>query len=120
MTETARVSPWPTRLAAASAVFIVALGLTVLAGWFSDTPALIQLLPQLPPMTRNAAACFLLCGLALGIAAVQGPRWLVLACAGTVGLVSPLGPGASIDLRFLFGVQQTGPFRFYLNIEVLP
>ena len=40
--------------------------------------------------------------------------------AGTVGLVSPLGPGSSIDLRFLFGIQQTGMFRFYLNIEVLP
>jgi hypothetical protein len=35
VTETVRVRPWPTRLAVASAVFIIALGLTVLAGWFS-------------------------------------------------------------------------------------
>jgi PAS domain S-box-containing protein len=87
-------------LAAASAVFIVALGLTVLAGWFSDTPALIQLLPQLPPMTRNAAACFLLCGLALLIAALKGPRWLVVACAGTVSLVSVL-----TIVEYVFGVD---------------
>jgi PAS domain S-box-containing protein len=100
VTETARVSTWPTRLAAVSAVFIVALGLTVLAGWFSDTPALIQLLPQLPPMTRNAAACFLLCGLALLIAALKGPRLLVVACAGTVSAVSVL-----TIVEYVFGVN---------------
>ena len=100
MTETARVSTWPTRLAAGSAVFIVALGLTVLAGWFSHTPALIQLLPQLPPMTRNAAACFVLCGLALLIVALKGPRWLVVACAGTVSAVSVL-----TIIEYVFGVN---------------
>ena len=42
MPETVRVRPWPRRLAAGSAVFIFALGLTVLAGWFFHTPALIQ------------------------------------------------------------------------------
>jgi len=40
--------------------------------------------------------------------------------AGTVTLGTPLANGASIDLRFLLGIQQTGNFRFYLNIEVLP
>jgi hypothetical protein len=48
-----------------AAVFLVALGLTVLAGWFSHTTSLIQFKPHLPPMTRNVAACFLLSGLAL-------------------------------------------------------
>ncbi len=38
MPETVRVRPWPRRLAAGSAVFIFALGLTVLAGWFFHTP----------------------------------------------------------------------------------
>ena len=90
MTETVRVRPWPTRLAAGSAVFIVALGLTVLAGWFSHTPALIQILPHLPPMTRNAAACFVLCGLALLMLALKSPRWLVVVCAGIVSAVSVL------------------------------
>ncbi|HEV7684283.1 MAG TPA: hypothetical protein VGO68_19375 [Pyrinomonadaceae bacterium] len=31
----------------------------------------------------------------------------------------PLNPGEGIDLRFLYGVQQTGKFRVTLNVEVL-
>ncbi len=71
-------------------MFIVALGLTVLAGWFSHTPAVVQLLPQLPPMTRNTAACFLLCGLALLMVALGSRRWLVVVCAGMVSAMSLL------------------------------
>lgn len=40
--------------------------------------------------------------------------------AGTVNLGSPLANGASIDLQFLLGIQQTGNFRIYVNIESLP
>lgn len=40
--------------------------------------------------------------------------------AGTVTLGTPLANGATIDVRFLLGIQQTGSFKFYLNIEVLP
>jgi hypothetical protein len=40
--------------------------------------------------------------------------------AGTVTLGTPMANGASIDIRFLLGIQQTGSFRFYLNIEALP
>jgi hypothetical protein len=40
--------------------------------------------------------------------------------AGTVTLGSPLAVGASINLQFLLGVQQTGSFKFYINIEALP
>jgi two-component system, sensor histidine kinase and response regulator len=90
VTDTVPLRLWPARLAAGSALFIVALGLTVLAGWFLHAPALIQLLPHLPPMTRNAAACFLLCGLALLMVALGSPRWLVVACSGLVGAVSLL------------------------------
>jgi hypothetical protein len=39
--------------------------------------------------------------------------------AGTVSLATPLANGATIDLRFLLGLQQTGTFKFYLNIEAL-
>ncbi|HEX5703718.1 MAG TPA: hypothetical protein VFX97_11005 [Pyrinomonadaceae bacterium] len=40
--------------------------------------------------------------------------------AGTVTLATPLANGASIDIRFLLGIQQTGSFKFFLNVEALP
>ncbi len=40
--------------------------------------------------------------------------------AGTVTLATPLANGASIDLRWLIGIQQNGSFKFYLNLEALP
>jgi hypothetical protein len=40
--------------------------------------------------------------------------------AGTVALATPLAPGASINLQFLVGLQQTGSFRFLINVEALP
>jgi hypothetical protein len=40
--------------------------------------------------------------------------------AGTVTLGTPLANGASINLQFLLGLQQTGNFRIYVNIEALP
>jgi hypothetical protein len=40
--------------------------------------------------------------------------------AGTVTLATPPARGASIDIRFLLGVQQTGTFKIYVNIEALP
>ena len=78
------------RLAAASGVFILALGITALAGWVFHVPVLLQLQPGWPPVTRNAAACFVLCGVALLIVTLRKQNWLVLACAGVVGAVSLL------------------------------
>ena len=40
--------------------------------------------------------------------------------AGSVTLATPLANGASIDLRFLFGIQQTGYFRVGIAVEALP
>ena len=40
--------------------------------------------------------------------------------AGTITLATPLAPAASINLQFLLGVQQTGSFKFFFNIEALP
>ena len=37
----------------------------------------------------------------------------------TVTLATPLAHGEFIDVHFLLGVQQTGSFKFYVNIEVL-
>jgi hypothetical protein len=40
--------------------------------------------------------------------------------AGVITLGTPLANGASVDIRFLLGIQQTGNFRIYLNVEALP
>jgi Tol biopolymer transport system component len=40
--------------------------------------------------------------------------------AGTITIATPLPPGASINVQWLLGVQQTGRFRFLVNIEALP
>lgn len=40
--------------------------------------------------------------------------------AGAVTLGTPLAAGASIDVRFLLGIQQTGNYRFGVVIEGLP
>lgn len=40
--------------------------------------------------------------------------------ATTITLGTPLANGASINVRFLLGIQQTGNFRFFLNVEALP
>lgn len=40
--------------------------------------------------------------------------------AGIVTLATPLANGATVDLRFLLGIQQTGSFKFFVNVEALP
>lgn len=40
--------------------------------------------------------------------------------AGVVTLATPIANGASVDVRFLLGIQQTGTFKIYVNIEALP
>jgi Big-like domain-containing protein/Calx-beta domain-containing protein len=40
--------------------------------------------------------------------------------AGTVTLATPLATGASINVQFLLGVQQTGNFRYLIIVEALP
>ena len=40
--------------------------------------------------------------------------------AGTVTLGAPLAPGGTVNVQFLLGVQQTGSFRFFINVEALP
>ena len=39
---------------------------------------------------------------------------------GTVELDAPLPNGSTINVRFLLGVQQTGTFKFFVNVEALP
>ncbi|HEX8557078.1 MAG TPA: hypothetical protein VF668_03195 [Pyrinomonadaceae bacterium] len=39
--------------------------------------------------------------------------------ADTVTLATPLAPGESVNVRFLLGIQQTGTFKFFVNVEAL-
>lgn len=39
---------------------------------------------------------------------------------GTITMGSQLGPGASVDVQFLFNVQQSGSFRVFVFVEALP
>ncbi len=36
----------------------------------------------------------------------------------TVG--TPIANGASINVQFVLGVQQSGNYRFFINVEALP
>jgi Bacterial Ig domain/Calx-beta domain/Lamin Tail Domain len=40
--------------------------------------------------------------------------------SGTITTATPLAAGASINVQFLLGVQQSGSFRFFVIIEALP
>jgi hypothetical protein len=40
--------------------------------------------------------------------------------SGTVTLATPIANGGTLDLRFLLGIQQTGSFKFFVNVEALP
>jgi hypothetical protein len=50
----------------------------------------------------------------------NGGAFNTTATAGTITLATPLPAGASVNLHFLLGVQVTGFFRFFVNIEALP
>ncbi len=39
--------------------------------------------------------------------------------AGTITLATPLAAGNSVNVHFLLGLEQTGTFRFFVNIEAL-
>jgi hypothetical protein len=38
---------------------------------------------------------------------------------GNITLNTPLAPGASVNVQFVFGVNQIGSFKFFVNIEAL-
>jgi hypothetical protein len=38
----------------------------------------------------------------------------------SVNIANPLAPGATIDLRFLFGVENAGKYQLFVEVEALP
>jgi predicted extracellular nuclease len=49
-----------------------------------------------------------------------GGAWNTSINVGFVNLSQPLANGDSVSVHFILGVQQTGNFKFFLNIEALP
>jgi hypothetical protein len=45
---------------------------------------------------------------------------LTMEPSDTIPLAAPLANGESINVQFLFGIQKTGKYRFYINVEALP
>jgi predicted extracellular nuclease len=50
----------------------------------------------------------------------RGGGWNTSLNVGFVTLDQPLAAGDSVSVQFLLGIQQTGNFKFFLNIEALP
>jgi hypothetical protein len=68
----------------------------------------------------NLGGLINLTGLTLDNPHPQGGGFNSTLSAGTITLETPLQPNSSISVNFLLGVQQTGNFKFFVNIEALP
>jgi PAS domain S-box-containing protein len=101
-----------THVAVSSAAFLATLGMSVLVGWSFHIGTLIQLLPQLPPMMKNTAACFVLIGTALFLQEIRRLRGVATTCAAFVGVL-----GLLTTAEYVFNVdigtdQLLGPDLF--------
>jgi hypothetical protein len=76
--------------------------------------------PATPPCTVTVQGTTLDVATAPSTGQPNGGGFNSSLSAGTVTLGTPLANGASINLQFLFGLQQTGSFRVYVNVEALP
>jgi hypothetical protein len=72
--------------------------------------------PATPPCTASVQGT----NLETPPAQLNGGALFSSLSAGTVTLGTPLANGASINLQFLFGVQQNGNYRLVFELESLP
>ncbi|HET6976889.1 MAG TPA: hypothetical protein VFI24_11230 [Pyrinomonadaceae bacterium] len=68
----------------------------------------------------NPGELFDVLGVTLDGVSTQARQPLGGGLNSTLTLSSPLAPNSSVNVNFLLGVQQTGYFRFFINIEALP
>ncbi|MEO8206383.1 MAG: response regulator [Chthoniobacterales bacterium] len=80
-------------------IVIIALGLTVLTGWYTDRVELLRIRSNFAPMHFITASCFILSGFALIFLAMRYCR-LAMLLGGIVGLV-----GALLCIEYSFGVK---------------
>ena len=89
-------------------------------GWITDTPAVVVTVDRPPCGSGTSNVTVQGTTLEQPPSQPNGGGFNSSMSAGTVTLATPLANGASIDVRFLLGIQQTGSFKFYLNVEALP
>lgn len=95
-----------------SATIVSLLGAIVMVGWFSHTPALIQVLPNFVPMQFNAALGFLISG--IGLFCIHR-RIVLIPCAiiiSVIGLLTLL----QYILGLNFGIDQL-LMKHYILVE---
>jgi hypothetical protein len=95
-------------------------GAVVVAGINDSVTCVATGAPATPPCTATVQGTTLEQATAPSTGQPNGGGFNSSLSAGTVTLGTPLANGASINLQFLFGIQQTGNFRVYLNVEALP
>lgn len=104
----------PFLIGVAAAVLSMALGLTVLAGWYGGNKLLIQVSPAFVPMQYNTALGFFLCG--LGLAASLLRRERVGAAAGAV--VALIGLATLLEYLFKVDLHLDQAFmEHYITVE---
>ncbi len=114
MGNESRISPWHNRVVMVTGGASAFLGVLVLAGWYTHSPALIQVLPAFVPMQYNTALGFLLCGVGL-LSVALGRVRLAAACgavAGTIGLLTLIEYLFGLDL----GIDQL-LMTHYITVE---
>ena len=113
--------------AGAAGLLTTALGVIVIAGWYTRNEALIQVLPTFVPMQYNTALGFVLCGagltaLVLGLRRIGAFFGAVAALVGVLTLVEYVfGVSLGIDELFMehdITVETSHPGRMAPNTAV--
>jgi PAS domain S-box-containing protein len=108
-------------------VFLIILGISVIIGWHTNNPTLIQILPTLTPMQYNSAICFVLSGIALILLVFKKYYGVILLSLPLilVGFLTILEYSFNINLgidqllmRAYITVKTSQPGRMGLNTAV--
>ncbi|MFQ5853036.1 MAG: CHASE domain-containing protein, partial [Candidatus Binatia bacterium] len=106
--------PWLNLVAIVAGGLSVMLGLVVLAGWYTHTAVLLQVLPASVPMVYNTAFGFFLCGVGMLSLVCNWPRLATAfgAVVATVGLLTLIEYMFGVDL----GIDQL-LMEHYITVE---
>ncbi|MDP3876402.1 MAG: CHASE3 domain-containing protein [Methylobacter sp.] len=89
------------------AIIEVSLGVAVLCGWAFNIETLKSILPGLPSLKVNAAICFVLCGVSLGLFAPKHPSVTAL-----------FANGLAASLAMLIGALTLAEYAFDWDVGI--